>query len=37
MISKEQKLKNEEKLRLFLKQIKKESNARKNTIAKNRK
>ncbi len=37
MISKEQKLKNEEKLRLFLKQIKKESNARKNTITKDRK
>ena len=37
MISKEQKLKNEEKLKVFLKEIKKKSNARKNTIAKDRK
>jgi|TARA_R110002096_G_scaffold387126_1_gene581277 hypothetical protein len=37
MISKEQKLKNEEKLKVFLKEIKKKSNARKNTISKGHK
>ena len=34
MISKEKKIENEEKLKVFLKEIKKKSNARKNTITK---